>query len=90
MKNKMRPTPLTPAQIAELDFTPKDDGCLLPKDAETVVNVNDCVVFICLRDGSHFWFRTDRAEHGMLRGYRRVGGRWVPHSVPVVSVERYY
>ena len=85
-----RPTPLTPAQRRELDFSPPDADLLPARDAATVCNLRGCVAYIREKSGRGYWFYVEGCEGGELIGYRRSGGSWRPARLPLRLVDRYY
>ena len=86
-----RTRPLTPAQLAELDFVPPAGDGVCGRAALTAANLKNCVVYIREAGGKSYWFyAVGSPRGGVLCGYRRVGRAWRPGCVREARIKEYY
>jgi len=80
----------TPAQIQQLRGVSDISCCLLPRDADTVVNLAGMAVFLRLTGGRNMWYLVHHTGQGMLYGHALVGARWHWQPVPLRCVLTYF
>lgn len=56
----------------------------------TIRNINDCIVYIWLKNGKEFWYFVKYVGNHVLSGYIKIKERWVYKPIKIRDICGYY
>lgn len=73
-----------------LKYDPKCDDAVMENYLSTIVNLQDTVVFLRLKNGDSFWYYIDHVNSNVLYGYVKTDKGWYYEPINIESVASYY
>lgn len=79
-----KPTQIPPS------YTPLISAALHPKDAKTLQNNINCIIYVWLHNTREFWYFLITPLDNFIDGYIWMDNQWVRSKIPIESVKTYY